>query len=968
MDDNERSLASGGAKTAGSRSKTSVIPTSTRLQRNQAEKERRDKLNGFISELATLVPMVSNASKPLDKVSILRLAAAEMRLHFSCLNPKKYKKKPLVLPPAIMASLDLIEKTIGGFIIVTTLSGLIVFCSRSIEDYLGYQNIDVMGNKVLKYIYEDDIKYFESRVNSVVNSLKKSNKKKTKVIKAHMLQKPLPRSNETSRPRNMIFKISVHQNDTSENSGCNGSNNQPKSTRKRRAPKDFGYSAVVLMFVEPVRLEPEVDITYIDSNQDIYFTRHGLQGEIIYADQRISTITGYMPHDVQGTSAYQYICSSDVPIALFAQKAMFTSTDGKGVIVYRLRIRDMRFIYMQSSGQIAYKESSNEISHFVCFNRLLSEEEGSQELKKFQQRYAPQIMAAKMLQVKQGPGSRSPTTDLAYEQVMTLMNSSTSATAASPAIETSSYQCSKASAENYPDVNDQKPGEKFMSASNSLIAPNSIHSPEGHSTNSNNSPPNTGTLDYYQYYDKKQMDIILERPEQREGGGPLRRNDCATFTSNPYESMSNIRKKNFISEPLGSCVNKLNHDVVIDNFPHLDNIANSNGPCGIQQQNGQYDSVTQNKTMHSVNVYNCLQNSLDLQGSKRTLNDPDMNLIFHAADLQNSTSYNLTASTVNSMVAYTDQSNDFSIIANEKQNKYMKYSEQDFREKHFATQNNQQQPEPVTQPTNMLYEQVTFNNQTILERKLSQKKNMSSHSQVHEISPLLSLLEKSHNQLSLVSDISNEVDYCHNMNSYHNGSYNNNYLPNSAGNYNGANTTVCNGIDNLNSKMLNLNSGESLHDSVLPVKDLDTLSAIDTFGSTITSLEMTTLSQIPQKTVGKKADLREINFPETGNVKAPLTTYKNGNSNGYSSLAEHDLTALMDWVQVFPDAAESADLSINDELYQKLDSFFQSFPESNVSQVSGVTKATEFTFHSGSSSSNYPQTSISSEAKTICHD
>lgn len=50
--------------------------------------------------------------------------------------------------------------------------------------------------------------------------------KKTKVIKTHMLQKPLPRSTETCRPRNMIFKISVHQNDTS---GENGHNNNGSS-------------------------------------------------------------------------------------------------------------------------------------------------------------------------------------------------------------------------------------------------------------------------------------------------------------------------------------------------------------------------------------------------------------------------------------------------------------------------------------------------------------------------------------------------------------------------------------------------------------------------------------------------------------------------------------------------------------------------------------------------------------------
>lgn len=34
-------------------------------------------------------------------------------------------------------------QTVGGFIMVTTLTGLIVFCSRSIEDYLGYQNVSI---------------------------------------------------------------------------------------------------------------------------------------------------------------------------------------------------------------------------------------------------------------------------------------------------------------------------------------------------------------------------------------------------------------------------------------------------------------------------------------------------------------------------------------------------------------------------------------------------------------------------------------------------------------------------------------------------------------------------------------------------------------------------------------------------------------------------------------------------------
>lgn len=55
--------------------------------RNRAEKMRRDKLNSYIGELATLVPMVARSAKRMDKTSILRLAATHLRIYQS-----KYKQ------------------------------------------------------------------------------------------------------------------------------------------------------------------------------------------------------------------------------------------------------------------------------------------------------------------------------------------------------------------------------------------------------------------------------------------------------------------------------------------------------------------------------------------------------------------------------------------------------------------------------------------------------------------------------------------------------------------------------------------------------------------------------------------------------------------------------------------------------------------------------------------------------------
>lgn len=67
-----------------------VMNRTVRLARNVAEKQRRDKLNSYINELANSVPIVANATKRLDKTSILRLSAAFLRLHNSKLHFFKF--------------------------------------------------------------------------------------------------------------------------------------------------------------------------------------------------------------------------------------------------------------------------------------------------------------------------------------------------------------------------------------------------------------------------------------------------------------------------------------------------------------------------------------------------------------------------------------------------------------------------------------------------------------------------------------------------------------------------------------------------------------------------------------------------------------------------------------------------------------------------------------------------------------
>ena len=52
-----------------------------RSSRNVNEKKRRDKLNIYISELATMVPSCASSERKLDKSTVLKMTVNHMKIH-----------------------------------------------------------------------------------------------------------------------------------------------------------------------------------------------------------------------------------------------------------------------------------------------------------------------------------------------------------------------------------------------------------------------------------------------------------------------------------------------------------------------------------------------------------------------------------------------------------------------------------------------------------------------------------------------------------------------------------------------------------------------------------------------------------------------------------------------------------------------------------------------------------------------
>ncbi|XP_067128091.1 basic helix-loop-helix ARNT-like protein 2 isoform X2 [Centruroides vittatus] len=357
--------------------------SSTRIQRNLAEKQRRYKLNSYISELANIVPMVSMSSKRLDKTSILRLSAAHLRIYQSPLiGNHKHSLKPYFKWRPNCLDADNIWKileAVDGFLLLTTGSGKIIYISQSVEQFLGHQHIEMIGHSLLSFVHPADVETVQNQLEKLVMV---TNEQKGKInsdrcsFYCRIRERCQPRSEVVTYQLIHIvghMTLTVDKSENENNSVLNQMN------------------CLFKAFVRVVHTKPCNELLLNDAIEDEYVTRHSLDGTIIFADHRLSTITGHLPHEVFGRSAYHYIIADDIPVALFAHKLMFANNVGRGLIVYRLRTSNQGSVYLKSSGYLQYDKSSSKIDHFVCVNKLLSDEEGEEELKKFIERFTPHI-------------------------------------------------------------------------------------------------------------------------------------------------------------------------------------------------------------------------------------------------------------------------------------------------------------------------------------------------------------------------------------------------------------------------------------------------------------------------------------------------------------------------------------------------------------------------------------------------
>lgn len=350
-----------------------TISSSTRLMRNLAEKMRRDKLNMHISDLASIVPMVATATKRVDKTSVLRLSAAYLRIHQNLMNgaDEKYIWQPCFLHDINLSGLLL--EAVNGFLLVVTLSGKIIYVSEGIDKLLGHSPVDVLGHSLYTIIHPDDCSSLKKQLQSADFSDQRRS------FWCHMTEKSLSRND---CGRYSLVHVIGHVR-TSDMSG----------------PDDEDYELgihenLLIAIVKVIRSQPIAEISWLDGCHDEYITQHSMDGRIVCADHRISIVAGYLPDEVVGKSAYEFMYPKDRLLSVFAHRLFLTdphSSEAGGTAVYRLVTRSNSLIFLKTQGIFQISSSTGKAEGFICINRILNERDGRYELQSLFLRYTPSV-------------------------------------------------------------------------------------------------------------------------------------------------------------------------------------------------------------------------------------------------------------------------------------------------------------------------------------------------------------------------------------------------------------------------------------------------------------------------------------------------------------------------------------------------------------------------------------------------
>ncbi|CAF0720721.1 unnamed protein product [Adineta steineri] len=362
-------------------------------QKTNPSKRHRERLNGELENLASLLPFESSILTKLDKLSILRLAVSYLRVksYFQATfknrqhlqSQQQQYEATTSSTTSSSTSLGLCQEiyyhdptfsegesileALQGFIVIVSCDGELFFASRTVEQYLGFHQSDILHQSAYELIHSEDRDEFKRHL--------QWNEKLTNEHQNLSLEQILTNSEHThllERTFTVRFRCLLDNTSgfvTLEIDGRIGILYGQKPSHALDDHRSLALFGIACPFGPPSLFE-------IPQRESLFKSKYRLTLEPVSLDPRGKLILNYTDHDLtQIGSGYNWIHSDDLKYYSTAHKELL-KTGTSGLVCYRIQTKDGRWQWLQSSMRIIYK--SNKPDFVIANHRPLTDDEGEE--------------------------------------------------------------------------------------------------------------------------------------------------------------------------------------------------------------------------------------------------------------------------------------------------------------------------------------------------------------------------------------------------------------------------------------------------------------------------------------------------------------------------------------------------------------------------------------------------------------
>ncbi|KAL1775945.1 aryl hydrocarbon receptor nuclear translocator 2 isoform X1 [Sigmodon hispidus] len=359
---------------------------------SQTEKRRRDKMNHLIQELSSMIPPLSPVARKLDKLSVLRRAVQYLRsLRGMTEAFLGESSRPSFIQDKELS--HLILKTAEGFLFVVGCEkGRILFVSKSVSKTLGYDQGSLMGKNLFDFLHPKDVAKVKEQLSCAVSLREKPVDTKASLQVDSHSHIGRPHMHSGSR-RSFFFRMKRCSIPVREELRCSPCSKK-KDYRKFYTVHCTGYlrswplnavgvekehdsdqdSGPLTCLVAMGRLHPYAvpqKSGMIKVRPTEFVTCFAMNGKFVYVDQRATAILGYLPHELLGTSCYEYFHQDDRSNLTDKHKAVLQSKEKILTDLYKFRVKDGSFVTLRSQWLSFRNPWTKELEYIVSVNTLV---------------------------------------------------------------------------------------------------------------------------------------------------------------------------------------------------------------------------------------------------------------------------------------------------------------------------------------------------------------------------------------------------------------------------------------------------------------------------------------------------------------------------------------------------------------------------------------------------------------------